>query len=92
MPQLSDPDYRSRNRVRESDLRRHLVNEAGVRDEVIQDDGRPDPRFQLTAQQLEQRGITDFQLDYAIRTLARLGPPSQPARVAGATPRPAARR
>ena len=92
VPQLSDPDYRSRNRVRESDLRRHLVNEAGVRDEVIQDDGRPDPRFQLTAQQLEQRGITDFQLDYAIRTLARLGPPSQPARVAGATPRPAARR
>ncbi len=92
VPQLSDPDYRSRTRVRESDLRRHLVNEAGVRDEVIQDDGRPDPRFQLTAQQLEQRGITDFQLDYAIRTLARLGPPSQPPRVAGATPRPAARR
>ncbi|HYD11357.1 MAG TPA: S41 family peptidase [Allosphingosinicella sp.] len=92
VPQLSDPDYRSRNRVRESDLRRHLVNEAGVRDDVIQDDGRPDPRFQLTAQQLEQRGITDFQLDYAIRTLARLGPPSQPPRVAGANPRPAARR
>ncbi len=31
VPQLSDPDYRSRNRVRESDLRRHLVNETGVR-------------------------------------------------------------
>ncbi len=92
VPQLTDPDYRSRNRVRESDLRRHLVNEAGVRDDVIQDDGRPDPRFQLTAQQLEQRGITDFQLDYAIRTLARLGSPSQPPRVAGASPRPAARR
>ncbi len=74
VPQISDPDYRSRNRVRESDLRRHLVNEAGVRDDLIQDDGRPDPRFQLTAEQLQQRGITDFQLDYAIRTLARLGP------------------
>ncbi len=92
VPQISDPDFRSRNRVRESDLRRHLVNEAGVRDDLIQDDGRPDPRFQLTAEQLQQRGITDFQLDYAIRTLARLGPASQPPRVAGASPRPAARR
>jgi carboxyl-terminal processing protease len=92
VPQLTDPDLRSRNRVRESDLRRHLVNEAGVRDELIQDDGRPDPRFQLTAEQLQQRNITDFQLDYAVRTLARLGPAQPPARVAGASPRPAARR
>jgi len=91
VPQLTDPDQRTRNRIRESDLRRHLVNEAGVRDELIQNDGRPDPRFQLTAEQLTQRGITDFQLDYAIRTLARLGP-AQPPRVAGASPRPAARR
>jgi carboxyl-terminal processing protease len=92
VPQLSDPDYRSRNRVRESDLRRHLVNEAGVRDDLIQDDGRPDPRFQLTAEQLQQRGIRDFQLDYAVRTLARLSPAQQPPRVAGASPRPSARR
>jgi carboxyl-terminal processing protease len=92
VPQLTDPDLRSRNRVRESDLRRHLVNEAGVRDELIQDDGRPDPRFQLTAEQLQQRNITDFQLDYAVRTLARLGPAQPPTRVAGASPRPAARR
>jgi carboxyl-terminal processing protease len=91
VPQISDPDYRSRNRVRESDLRRHLVNEAGVRDDLIQDDGRPDPRFALTAEQLTARHITDFQLDYAIRTLARLGPAAPPARVAGATPRPRVR-
>ena len=91
VPQLTDPDYRSRNRVRESDLRRHLVNEAGVRDDLIQDDGRPDPRFQLTAEQLTARHITDFQLDYAVRTLARLSPAAAPARVAGATPRPRAR-
>ena len=45
VPQLSDPDYRSRSRVRESDLRRHLVNEIGVQEDLIQDDGRPDPRF-----------------------------------------------
>jgi carboxyl-terminal processing protease len=72
VPQLSDPDYRSRNRVRESDLRRHLVNEAGVRDDLIQDDGRPDPRFAATAEELQQRGIEDYQLHYALQTIARL--------------------
>ena len=46
------PTTGSRNRVRESDLRRHLVNEAGVQDDLIQDDGRPDPRFAATAEQL----------------------------------------
>ena len=46
VPQLTDPDYRQRaSRVRESDLRRHLVNEIGVQEDLIQDDGRPDPRF-----------------------------------------------
>ncbi len=73
VPQLSDPDYRSRNRVRESDLRRHLVNETGVRDDLIQDDGRPDPRFAATAEELEQRGVEDYQLHYALQTIARLG-------------------
>ena len=73
VPQLTDPDYASRSRVRESDLRRHLVNEAAVADDVVQDDGRPDPRFAMTAEQLEQRGIEDFQLHYALETVARLG-------------------
>ncbi len=73
VPQLSDPDYRSRTRVRESDLRRHLVNEGAIQDDVIQDDGRPDPRFAMTAEQLRERGITDFQLHYALETIARLG-------------------
>ena len=59
--------------MREADLRRHLVNEAGVEDEVIQEDGRPDPRFASTAAQLEQRGIEDYQLHYALQTIARLG-------------------
>jgi carboxyl-terminal processing protease len=78
VPQLSDPDYRSRTAVREIDLRRHLVNEAGIRDDVLQTDDRPDPRFAATAAQLEERHVEDFQLDYAVRTLARLAP--QPAR------------
>jgi carboxyl-terminal processing protease len=72
VPQLSDPDYRSRNRVRESDLRRHLVNEAAVGEDVIQDDQRPDPRFAGTPEELRQRGITDYQLHYAVQTLSRL--------------------
>jgi len=84
VPQISDPDYRSRNRVRESDLRRHLVNEAGVRDDLIQDDGRPDPRFAASIEELTQRGITDYQLHYAVQTLARLGRAAPPPRVAGA--------
>ena len=73
VPQLTDPDYRSRTRVRESDLRRHLVNEAGVQDDVIQEDGRPDPRFAATPEELRQRGIEDFQLHYALQTISRLG-------------------
>ncbi len=84
VPQLSDPDYRSRSRVRESDLRRHLVNEAGVRDDLIHDDGRPDPRFAATSAELTQRGITDYQLHYALQTIARLGRAQPPPRIAGA--------
>jgi carboxyl-terminal processing protease len=72
VPQISDPDYRSRTRLRESDLRRHLVNEAAVGEDVIQDDQRPDPRFGATVEELRQRGITDFQLHYALQTIARL--------------------
>ncbi|HEX8653669.1 MAG TPA: S41 family peptidase [Allosphingosinicella sp.] len=84
VPQISDPDYRSRTRVRESDLRRHLVNEAAVGEDVIQDDQRPDPRFAATPEELRQRGVTDFQLHYALQTVARLarapGTPAAPAR------------
>ncbi|WP_114953641.1 S41 family peptidase [Sphingosinicella terrae] len=87
VPQLSDPDYRSRTRVREADLRRHLVNEAGVEEDVIQEDGRPDPRFAATSEELEQRGIDDYQLHYALQTIARLGQ----VRTAGAGGRTASR-
>ena len=72
VPQISDPDYRSRTRLRESDLRRHLINEAAVGEDLIQDDQRPDPRFSATPEELRQRGITDFQLHYALQTVARL--------------------
>jgi carboxyl-terminal processing protease len=73
VPQLADPDYKSRPRVREADLRRHLINETKVDDEVVQDDGKPDPRFTATAEELKKQGIKDFQLHYALQTLSRLG-------------------
>jgi carboxyl-terminal processing protease len=73
VPQLSDPDYKTRPRLREADLRRHLVNELKVEDDVIQDDAKPDPRFAATAEELKKKGIEDFQLHYALQTISRLG-------------------
>jgi carboxyl-terminal processing protease len=74
VPQLSDPDYKSRPRVREADLRRHLLSQAEVKDDVLETDSTTDPRFVATAEELEKKGVKDFQLEYAIRTLKRLAP------------------
>ncbi|MEL7199427.1 MAG: S41 family peptidase [Pseudomonadota bacterium] len=73
VPQLSDPDFalRAKYQTRESDLRGHLVNELGIKDEELEDDSIDDPRFQQTAEQLEEKGIEDFQLHYALETLRR---------------------
>ncbi len=72
VPQLSDPDFKTKPRFREADLRRHLINEAKVDNSVLEDDLKPDPRFVATAEQLKTKGVTDFQLDYALKTVARL--------------------
>lgn len=82
VPQLSDPDYKDRPVVREADLRRHLLSQAGVKDDVLEKDSAADPRFSATAEELKKKGIKDFQLDYAIKTLKRLAPatPSAPPR------------
>jgi len=74
VPQLSDPDYKTRPRVREADLRRHLLSQATVKDDVLENDTTTDPRFAASAEELEKKGVKDFQLDYAIRTLKRLSP------------------
>ncbi|HSG33430.1 MAG TPA: S41 family peptidase [Sphingomonadaceae bacterium] len=73
VPQLSDPDAarRSRLAIRESDLRRHLVNEIDLDDKELEKDKLADPRFSATAEELEQQGIDDFQLHYALETLRR---------------------
>ncbi|HET9355268.1 MAG TPA: S41 family peptidase, partial [Sphingomicrobium sp.] len=76
VPQLSDPDYKERKVVREADLRRHLVSQETVKDELLEKDSNPDPRFTATAAELKKKGVDDFQLDYAIRTLKRLSAPA----------------
>jgi carboxyl-terminal processing protease len=82
VPQLSDPDLAKRSKftLRESDLRGHLINEAGLADEAMEKDLREDPRFQLTTEQLEKKGIKDFQLHYALETLRRTAPSKVAAR------------
>ena len=73
VPQLSDPDAERRQRyaMRESDLRGHLVNEIDYEDESLERDQIDDPRFMLTAAELEEQGVEDFQLQYALDTLRR---------------------
>jgi carboxyl-terminal processing protease len=88
VPQLSDPDYKTRPRFREADLGRHLINEAKVDNSVLEADAKPDPRFSQSADQLKAKGITDFQLTYAIDTITRL---ARTQTAAGATPKAAAK-
>ncbi len=73
VPQISDPDYalRMKYQTRESDLRGHLINELALKDEALEADRIADPRFQLTAAQLEEQGIKDFQLSYVLDTVRR---------------------
>lgn len=71
VPQLSDPDYKTRPKFREADLRRHLVNEKSVKQDVLEEDLADDPRFKATPEELKAKGIEDFQLHYALQTVAR---------------------
>jgi carboxyl-terminal processing protease len=73
VPQISDPDYKKRITMRESDLRRHLVNELAVEDKELESDLTEDPRFAMSTEELKAKGIEDFQLHYAMETLERLG-------------------
>lgn len=77
VPQLSDPDYAKRIALRETDLRRHLVNELAATDKELEEDVTKDPRFTKTADELKAEGIEDFQLHYAMETLRRLGKNTQ---------------
>jgi len=84
VPQLSDPDYATRDQVRETDLRQHLIAE-GVDDlALLEEDSAADPRFAASAADLAKLGIKDFQLDYSVKTLKRTesaaAPATQPAK------------
>lgn len=74
VPQLSDPDYKTRPRFREADLRRHLINEVKLDDAVLEEDTADDPRFTKTSEELKEEGVEDFQMHYALETIGRLGP------------------
>ncbi|WBO23098.1 S41 family peptidase [Sphingomonas abietis] len=86
VPQLSDPDYKDRPKFREDDLRRHLINEAKVDDSVLETDAKTDPRFAATADALKKQGVNDYQLSYALQTLARLAPAAPGTKVADILP------
>lgn len=77
VPQISDKDYKDRPVIREADLRRHLINNDKVEDNVLEEDVTADPRFSQTPEQLKKQGIEDFQLHYALQTISRLGPKPQ---------------
>jgi carboxyl-terminal processing protease len=76
VPQISDPDLRARaaRSFRESDLRGHLINEVGLDDKQLETDKSQDPRFRMTAEELKAKGIDDFQLYYAIKTIRNTAP------------------
>ena len=74
VPQLTDANYKERPRLREADLQRHLINEIKTDDKYIEADMKADPRFAEAAEALKKRGVTDFQLYYAINLLERLNP------------------
>ena len=76
VPQLSDPVAveNARPRLREADLRRHLINEVKADDKLIEADTKADPRFADTPETLKKRGVTDYQMDYAVKLLERLTP------------------
>lgn len=90
VPQLSDPDYKTRPKFRESDLRRHLINEIKANDPTLLEDSKDDPRFAMTPDELKKKGIEDFQLHYAVQTIGRIaaGVPVQ----ATATGKPAGKK
>ena len=86
VPQLTDPDYKTRPHLREADLRRHLINQVKDNDKLLEEDDTPDPRFSATPEELKKQGIKDFQLDYAVKTIERLGSPAVQTAMATAAP------
>ncbi len=49
---------------------------------MLEEDTKPDPRLLATPDELKAKKIDDFQLYYALQTIARLGGPQQVAAIA----------
>jgi len=93
VPQLTDPDYAKKPRFRESDLKRHLINEVKVDRTELKKDEKTDPRFSKTAEQLKKEGVEDFQLRYALDTMMRIASgPTSAGKLAAAEPKNTAKR
>ena len=45
-------------------------------DKKLEADRQQDPRFKLSAEEIKAKGITDYQLFYAVQTLRRTAPPA----------------
>jgi len=73
VPQLSDAALKDRlPHLREADLRRHLIADVKADNKLIETDEKADPRFAATADALKKAGVTDYQMDYALKVLTRL--------------------
>jgi len=75
VPQLSDAlaADASRPRLREADLKRHLINQVKAGDKLIEADDKADPRFADTPETLKKKGVTDYQMSYAVKLIERIG-------------------
>ena len=76
VPQLSDAALKDRlPHLREADLRRHLINNVKADNKLVEADDKPDPRFAATPETLKKAGVTDYQMDYALKVIGRLDAP-----------------
>ena len=72
--------------LREADLRRHLINEVKVDDSVLEDRQQDRSALRRDAPRAQEgKGIDDFQLYYALKTIARLGAARRRSRCAADT-------
>jgi carboxyl-terminal processing protease len=53
---------------------------------VLEADSKDDSRFTANADALKKQGVNDYQLSYALQTLARLAPAGAGTRIAQALP------
>ena len=65
-------------------LQSHAQRDVPVSNDIVEDDGKPDPRFAATPEDLKKKGVEDFQLYYALNTIKRLSAPATIASAAAA--------